>query len=65
MLRARFLLARYDSASAANKLLDEAAVVAVPGHGFGKNGAGHIRFATTVDLDRTRTALARIRELKW
>lgn len=57
--------AGYDSATAANKLLDEAAVVGVPGHGFGTVGEGYIRFATTVDLDRTRAALVRIRELKW
>ena len=42
--------AGYDSAGAANKLLDEAAIVGVPGRGFGKMGEGYIRFAATVDL---------------
>jgi len=55
----------YDSATAANRLLEEAHVVGVPGHGFGTMGEGHIRFATTVDLERTRTALTRIKGLKW
>jgi len=57
--------AGYDSKTVASRLLDEAAVVGVPGYGFGKMGEGYIRFATTVDLDRTRTALARIEKLKW
>ncbi len=55
----------YNSTSAANKLLEEAHVVGVPGHGFGTMGEGYIRFAVTVDLDRTRTALKRIKALKW
>jgi LL-diaminopimelate aminotransferase len=55
----------YDSTTAANRLLEEANVIGVPGHGFGSCGEGYLRFATTVDLDRTRAALSRIRELKW
>ena len=55
----------YDSATATDKLLEEAHVVGVPGHGFGSMGEGYVRFAVTVDLDRTRTALQRIQGLKW
>lgn len=55
----------YDSASAVDKLLDEAHVVGVPGYGFGTAGEGYIRFATTVDLDRTRDAIDRIRKITW
>ena len=55
----------YDSTTAADKILEEAHVVGVPGHGFGTQGEGYIRFATTVDLERTREATDRIKNLKW
>ncbi|MFN0136560.1 MAG: LL-diaminopimelate aminotransferase [Phycisphaerae bacterium] len=55
----------YDSMGVVNKLLDEAAVVCIPGSGFGKQGEGYVRFALTVDVERTKMALARMRELKW
>ena len=55
----------YDSLRVVNKLLDEAFVVCVPGSGFGRNGEGYVRFAMTVELDRIRTALDRMRKLKW
>ena len=55
----------YDSTTAADKILEEANVVGVPGHGFGTQGEGYIRFATTVDLERTREATDRIKNLKW
>jgi len=57
--------AGYDSMQAANKLLDEAAVGAIPGIAFGSQGEGYLRFAVTVDLERTTTALERMRKLKW
>lgn len=57
--------AGYDSMRAAGKLLDEAAVVCIPGSGFGAAGEGYVRFAMTVEVDRIRTALARMRGLKW
>jgi LL-diaminopimelate aminotransferase len=55
----------HDSTTAAARLLEEAHVVGVPGHGFGSRGAGYIRFAVTVDLERTRAALERIKGLEW
>lgn len=55
----------YDGFGTAHKLLDEAAIVCVPGEGFGRCGAGYVRFALTVGTDRVRTAVERIRELKW
>lgn len=48
-----------------NKLLDEAAIVCIPGTGFGASGEGYVRFALTVEADRCRMALARMRELRW
>jgi LL-diaminopimelate aminotransferase len=55
----------YDSMELATKLLDEAAVVCVPGVGFGAAGEGYVRFALTVDADRIHLALNRLREVKW
>lgn len=54
-----------DSMSACTRILDEAAVVCVPGNGFGAAGEGYVRFALTVDLDRIRTAVDRIRAIRW
>lgn len=55
----------WDSMRIANRLLDEANVVVVPGAGFGEYGKGFVRFALTVDEDRTREAVARIVKLDW
>jgi LL-diaminopimelate aminotransferase len=55
----------YDSRRAAEKLLDEAGVVCVPGVGFGDAGQGYVRFALTVDADRIREAVQRLRGLSW
>lgn len=55
----------YTSMSLATRLLDEAAVVCIPGTGFGSNGEGYVRFALTVDTDRIRAALDRLRKLDW
>lgn len=54
-----------DSASVVARLIDEAAIVSVPGTGFGKMGEGYVRFAMTSDVERIRMALARMREMKW
>lgn len=55
----------YDSMACASKLLDEAAIVAIPGVGFGRYGEGFVRFALTVDEDRIREATGRMAELNW
>lgn len=57
--------AGYDGLQVANKLLDEAFVVCIPGVGFGEAGAGYVRFALTVDVDRIATAIERLRKLQW
>ncbi|MFQ5414637.1 MAG: LL-diaminopimelate aminotransferase [Phycisphaerae bacterium] len=54
-----------DSMSAARRILDDADVVVIPGVGFGPSGEGYVRFALTVDEDRTRAALDRIADLTW
>jgi LL-diaminopimelate aminotransferase len=55
----------YDGLQVANKLLDEAFVVCIPGIGFGEAGAGYVRFALTVDIDRIAVAIQRLRKLHW
>lgn len=55
----------YDALSVVHKLLDEAAVVCIPGSGFGAAGDGFVRFALTVDVVRIREALERMRKLRW
>ena len=54
-----------DSMSVANRLLDEADVVAIPGAGFGATGEGFVRFALTVPEERTAEAARRMAELAW
>jgi LL-diaminopimelate aminotransferase len=55
----------YSSMDLATKLLDEAAVVIIPGIGFGQPGENYVRAALTVDLARIRQALERMGRLKW
>ena len=45
------------------RLLDEQAVVTMPGESFGARGAGHVRLALTVETDVMIEACRRIREL--
>lgn len=54
----------YTSMEFATKLLEEAAVVVVPGVGFGQAGEGYFRMALTVSTTRTREALARLAQVK-
>ncbi len=55
----------YDSMTVASRLLDEVNVVTIPGVGFGAAGEGYVRFALTVDEERTREAAERISTLTW
>ena len=55
----------HDALGVVNKLLDEAAVVCIPGTGFGAAGEGYVRFALTVDVRRIGAALERMRTLRW
>ena len=49
------------SAGFASLLLTEAGIVTTPGNGFGKAGEGYIRMALTVDRERIREAVERIK----
>ena len=44
-------------------LLDKANIVVTPGVGFGKYGQGYIRMALTVNKDRIREALDRLKKI--
>ena len=46
----------------ANELLDEAAVVVVPGTGYGSHGEGFVRISLTVSDARLEEAMTRIRD---
>jgi aspartate/methionine/tyrosine aminotransferase len=51
--------------SVARRLLDDADVVVIPGVGFGRRGEGYVRFALSVEEERTKVAAERIRRLSW
>jgi len=51
----------YTSTRLSSRLLTEAGIVSTPGNGFGAAGEGYIRMALTVNCDRTREAVERIR----
>ncbi|MCD6272412.1 MAG: LL-diaminopimelate aminotransferase [Deltaproteobacteria bacterium] len=52
----------YTSSEFASHLLTKAGVVATPGNGFGTAGEGYIRMALTVDNERIKEVLKRIKE---
>jgi LL-diaminopimelate aminotransferase len=47
----------------AQDLLKKANIVATPGVGFGKYGEGYIRFALTVNKDRMKEAIGRLKAI--
>lgn len=53
----------YTSMELSMTLLDKCGIVATPGVGFGQNGEGFIRFALTVDVERIKEAIERIKKL--
>ncbi len=55
----------YRSAQFATLLLEQAGIVATPGNGFGEEGEGYIRMALTVDENRLREAIERLKKIKF
>ncbi len=53
----------YTSASFCALLLKEAGIVVTPGNGFGEPGEGYFRIALTVDKERLKEAINRLRKL--
>lgn len=54
----------YGSQALASKLLAEAAVLALPGVGFGQAGEGYLRFALTLPSERIGQALERLSRVR-
>ncbi len=57
--------AGYSSMDFAGRVLEEAAVVLVPGGGFAQHCDGSFRAALTVEVDRIQQAVERISRIKW
>lgn len=51
----------YDSASLAKAMLEKADIVVTPGSGFGKAGEGYIRMTLTVDANKMREVVERVK----
>ncbi|MFH1678364.1 MAG: LL-diaminopimelate aminotransferase [Candidatus Omnitrophota bacterium] len=45
-------------------LLEKAGIVVAPGIGFGKSGEGYVRFALTVDKQRIKEAIQRLKQIE-
>lgn len=52
----------YDSTSMAKALLEKTNIIATPGNGFGASGEGYVRMALTVDEDKLKEVVARIKK---
>ncbi len=55
----------YTSMDFVSKVLDEVGVVMIPGNGFGNCGEGYFRIALTVNADRMREAMERVKTVSW
>jgi LL-diaminopimelate aminotransferase len=53
------------SMTVAERLLEEANIVCVPGLGFGKSAEGYVRFSLSVPTSRMEAAIERLRRLRW
>ncbi|MEU5542522.1 aminotransferase class I/II-fold pyridoxal phosphate-dependent enzyme [Streptomyces sioyaensis] len=54
-----------DSAGFAEKLLEDAHVLAIPGHGFGPGGEGCVRLTVCAGTEPIRDAIRRITAVHW
>ena len=54
-----------DSVTVADRLLEEANVVVIPGTGLGATSKNFVRFSLTVPEERIREAVKRITSLSW
>lgn len=55
----------YTSMDFVAMVLEQVGVVMIPGNGFGTCGEGYFRIALTVDADRMREAMERIKTVSW
>jgi LL-diaminopimelate aminotransferase len=54
-----------DSMEFVARCLEEADVVLVPGAGFGETGRNYFRIALTVEVERIREAVERLKKIRW
>ncbi|MFH1395530.1 MAG: LL-diaminopimelate aminotransferase [Candidatus Omnitrophota bacterium] len=52
----------YDSASLAKALLEKTDIIVTPGIGFGKSGEGYVRMALTVNSEKLKEVVSRIKK---
>jgi len=52
----------YDSTGLAKAMLDKADLIVTPGNGFGKYGEGFVRMALTVESEKLKEAVSRIKK---
>ncbi|MFH1798954.1 MAG: LL-diaminopimelate aminotransferase [Candidatus Omnitrophota bacterium] len=52
----------YDSFSLAKAILEKSDIIVTPGNGFGESGEGYIRMALTVDVEKLKEAVTRIKK---
>jgi len=57
--------AGFSSAGFAAELIETIGVVVTPGSGFGENGEGYIRLSLTVETDRLKEAVRRMKTIKF
>lgn len=53
----------YTSAGFTMALLEKCAVVVTPGNGFGESGEGYVRISLTVEKERLKEAVERIKTI--
>ena len=54
----------YNSADFCEKMIEEAGIVVTPGSGFGEEGEGYFRISITINEERIREAIKRLKGLK-
>lgn len=54
----------YTSEKFCGKLIEETGIVVTPGNGFGEEGEGYFRISTTINEERIREAIRRLKTLK-
>jgi LL-diaminopimelate aminotransferase len=54
----------HTSADFCEKLIEETGIVVTPGSGFGDEGEGYFRISITINEERIKEAVKRLKELK-
>jgi len=54
----------YTSEKTASILLEKSGILATPGSGFGPSGEGYLRFSLTLNKERIKEAIERLKKIK-